>query len=210
MTRILLCFLLVGCSQSQSRVLIETQSASFANRQVRYMMPFDLMQTLAQVFGENAKKAASHDCTTLTETNRSLLGDSSAATGSPVFSEPSSNFVRWYMGCLIDLSGQLRASALKDESDAQRFWGTYLYAHKSSQLEPFVTLAQNDRLQIIEEKIAQLIGPTEIIADFGYFSSTAELAKKIEADVASRGMNAGDSMQLILQSIAIRDEFMSY
>ncbi len=206
------CSLAVGCSQAAtpaSHLQIDVQAQAFEQKQVRYMTPFDLMQTLRQSFGTYALGLIPHDCTTLTDANRGLLGDSSAATGSPVFSEPSSNFVRWYVGCLGAYTKALSMS-FTDKQLQSLFWGPTLTAHPDWQSKLFTDLAEADRVQIVKEQIERMIGPSDVVSDFGYFASSDALATKIATDVATYNESMDDSMKRILQAIALRDEFMSY
>lgn len=187
--------------------------ASFAQRQVRYMTPFDLMETLKVSFGE----AAGHidqGCVEINDDNRGLLGDSVAATGSPIFSEPGSSFVRWYFKCETAYIAQLAASVGANVAgrDEMLYGPTLLALVKRDPLflnQKFSRLPRYQRLAIARDAIERLIGPSEIIADFGFFKSSDELAQKVADDV-DPNVTVQEAIKAILASVAIRDEFLSY
>lgn len=208
--------LVAGCNRAaQPSIEVSANSAaSFAQRQVRYMAPLDLIQTLKQTFIDSP--SIPQDCAELTDTNRSLIGDSSAATGSPIFSEPGSSFVRWYMKCssqYIDLES--REVSDQDVPATEKFLGPTLAAKYRQPGPPvlrakFSSLTAVERLAVAREAVERLIGPSEIVADFGFYKSNDDLAQKIVSDVMVNDPEVLKAVEEILLAVAIRDEFLSY
>lgn len=209
----LIFLLLAGCSVATTPHT-GLRIASYEQKQVRYMAPLDLINTLIQTFGAMPYPG---ECTQLTASNRTLLGDSSAATGSPIFSEPSSNFVRWYVGCVNQYTQNLQSvseSSAIDSAGARSFYGATLSAARASkpslQNSPFNSLDRATQVRAVVDHIDQMIGPSDVVADFGFYLSSEAMAEKIATDVAATPISVEDAMRKIMMAIALRDEFMSY
>ena len=188
------------------------RARSFVGKQIRYMMPHELLELLALKLPAPTREIAP-ECKQLTDANRGLLGDSLPSTGSPIFDQPTSGFVRWYSNCL---NARLRSLMSKrTETDALVLFGPTLgrrvLADRSIAARRFADLPAAERRQMVLEQIAQMIGPEDVIKDFGFFAGTDELEghvtrlidRKPELTVAEAGSKS-------LFYLSIRDEFLSY
>lgn len=201
-----------NCSRTPSAPLLADGPQSFASRQVRYMMPLDLMTLLRVSFPVHLDSILTN-CKELTSDNRSLVGDNSAASGSPVFSEPSSGFVRWYTDCV---RAYLRGFE-DDETDVEKakiFYGSHLVEALPDQQDRlrtlFSSLPSDLQKAAVMDQIERLIGPSEIIEDFGYFRDSEALADHLLQLSQVSGQTVPEALREIMFYISVRDEFLSY
>jgi len=191
---------------------------SFTERQLRYFSPYDLMQVLKRTF-PGARAQVTDDCRVLTDVNRSVLGDDRPATGSPVFSDPSSSFVRWYAMCLDVYLKAFESFTTTDAEKARAFYGAtlddYLSQHPDARAGAFVALPTEIREAAVREQVERMIGPDEVVADFGYHESVASLATEVLNALSLENTDANnisinEAMKKLIYLIAFRDEFLSY
>lgn len=205
-----------GCSLGSERTsAIEAKGArSFSPRQIRYMTPFDLMQTLKRTFPSEASDVEL-DCRELTEANRGIIGDSSASTGSPVFSEPNEGFVRWYVNCVAQYIARVKIEVSSGKTTAKTtYYGPTLERAIEDNPDlftvPFAKLDLAMQKQAVREQIERMIGPDEVVVDFGYFESVDALAEHVLTALPNPNAIVIDAVEQIHAQIAIRDEFLSY
>ena len=77
------------------------QKADFQQDWERYPAPDATIQELARLFPRVTLPSGDDECRTLTDNNRSLLGDNNPVTGYASVNQPNSSFISWYNGCLI-------------------------------------------------------------------------------------------------------------
>lgn len=205
--------LIAGCGVQESerlRLPIDADGpGSFASRQIRYMTPFDLIQLLRVTFPVPDLTQVDGDCTKLTDENRGLIGDNSPLTGTPIFDEPSSGFVRWYAGCL---NSYLEQYASQTSNDPKIFYGETLGAMINSATVPssvFLDLPADLQKRIVLEIVEKMVGPDEVIADFGYFTGADALADHVLQSLDAK-MSVKEAVTRIYFLVGIRDEFLSY
>lgn len=205
---LVLAALLVSCTkQNESIQTQDNLPGSFAPKQIRYMAPFDILRTLKEIY-PNAVANVNQNCKFIGDEIRGIVGDSSAATGSPIFHEPNAGFIRWYVACVKEY-----AERFQNLNTATAF-GPHLMAlvakNPSLPYTEFSKIALEDQLLIIEDHISRLIGPSEVIEDFGYFKNSRELAQHILDSLQDQNALTNKVLVDIDIAIAIRDEFLSY
>ncbi|MCB0412047.1 MAG: hypothetical protein KDD22_05940, partial [Bdellovibrionales bacterium] len=85
----------------------------------RYPSP-DVIINMLQASFPTVKMSVYEDlakCWALTKSNRSVLGDSSPATGRPAVERPNSSFIVWYSGCLAKLLESEKQSLSPSSAD---------------------------------------------------------------------------------------------
>jgi hypothetical protein len=178
------------------------------------MMPLDLMMLLRKTFSSVDLNLIESNCKELTPSNRGLVGDNLPSTGSPAFAAPSSGFVGWYVRCLDRYTSQLEAAPLTEQKYREHFGlslaslvaGDPLLVHSR-----FAALAPEVRETMVLEQIERLIGPSEVISDFGFFSDIQGLAAHVLTLLAAKpDLTVATAARRSLILIATRDEFMSY
>ena len=182
---------------------------AFAQKQIRYMGPGELIDLMQAVFPVRDIQYISGDCTSLTPANRGLVGDIMPSTGSPIFDHPTDNFVNWYAGCL-----NARLSFMKLESH-EIYYGaslsTALKEYEYTFATPFRELPAELRRTMVLEHIEHVIGPSDIVADFGWFADSGALADHVLALIErNEAMTVEEAAGRSLYLLALRDEFLSY
>lgn len=199
---------IAGCDRPASSPVkrIDAQTPrSFAPKQRRYYATDELIKMLQRTFSGISFESIIPDCRELTEANRAVLGDIMPQTGSPIFSAPSSSFVRWYVKCLNEY---IERSPVPAEIYGPTVANEIRNGHYSS-ASPYASLPAPLRLAMAQEQIERLIGPSEVIADFGYFANSAALAQSI-LRLVPEAMSLQQAASRILILVATRDEFLSY
>ena len=188
------------------------RARSFVGKQIRYMMPHELLDLLALKLPAPTREIAP-ECKQLTDANRGLLGDSLPSTGSPIFDQPTSSFVRWYSNCM---NARLRSLAsLRTEPDALVLFGPTLgnrvLADRSLGSRRFAELPVAERRRMVIEQIAHMIGPEDVIKDFGFFAGTEALADHVSRLIDRKPeLTVSDAGAKALFYLSLRDEFLSY
>lgn len=222
--------LLTSCGDGASSLKPLTSSEnyrSFAERQVRYMAPYDLIQLMNRSFPVDLTFVLP-DCKELTESNRALIGDSAPGTGSPIFDQPSSNFVRWYSGCILERIQSFAWGAMNDSAKSAPgevevlFFGSHLanlavqWASEKNQsrlrfyMGKFDQLSSEAQDELLIHHIERLIGPSEVIGDFGYFKTSEDLARFLLESIRGQDLDIVKATEKASFLIALRDEYLSY
>ena len=213
LTTTLTAIALAACTRDRGASLADDAASprSFEEHQIRYLAPIDLLQTMSRALPSETGSLPV-DCRELTENNSGLVGVSSAGTGSPIFSQPSADFVRWYVGCvnvrLLYMNEILRPALVSVIYGTTV--GRLVTSNPALANLPFETLDAVTRKAMVREQIERMIGPEEIVADFGYFRSGDEMADWVLKTMAGEALTVRMGCQRAMFLISIRDEFLSY
>ena len=94
--------------------------ADFEQDWQRYPSPDAVIQELSTQFPLAKTAEMNASCTSLTDENRSLLGDNNPTTGFTSIAQPNSSFISWYSGCLTSyLTADFKARFVSAVTDSK-------------------------------------------------------------------------------------------
>lgn len=196
-----------------------TWPVSFAQRQVRYLSPPDLIVRFRQVFPGAEWGDLQRRCFMLTPQNRPLLGDNQLVTGEPALQDPAFGFVIWSMRCLTDM-----AKATFDPASAREFadaygdgLATWRAAHRPQGFAS--TIAWRDvppevQSGFLRFQTEKMVGPEAVIQDFAqYPTMEAFITDRYEGalrTIETPEPSLSDVAVAFAVAVGITDEFLSY
>ena len=198
--------------------------AAFDTNQMRYLSPFDILQTQKTLFpvtaDSNAKVA--QNCQELDVSNRSVIGDNQPVTGKPAIAHPSGGFMRWYATCLTEYI-QASTQQARDYFDAGKktapvayLWGPKFLGWIQTQTRrgtgwdmSWKHLPAIERETFLNYQIERMIGPETVITDLGLCKSQRELRVLMEKTF-EESETVNSALQKSMFFLGMRDEFLTY
>ena len=199
----------------------EISRVSFSPKQIRYFTPFDLMAVFHQIFPAGEVGYGVTGCYSLSEVDRPVIGDALPSTGEPAIGEPSFGFVVWVSRCL---QGMTKATydPLVFTPESERFaYGPDFFAWREQAVPgqqiahlPWRSVPTAIQDGFLAKEILRMVGPDDVIRDFGNFASVADFARdrslKGRAATAASPPTVAEFAEAFAFAVGLSDEFLSY
>ncbi|MBO9668582.1 MAG: hypothetical protein J7501_17420 [Bdellovibrio sp.] len=185
--------------------LLSTQAfAAFQATNTRYLSGAEIVDKVFRTLPADPSQEKNY-CQLLNQ-DRSAAGISDPLTGNSIYQEPSSTFYIWYDNCLKDaLSADLYGMA---SSEVRK---RHLGPLASSNYDLWSKVTEQDLKTLIAYQMTRILGPDEVILDYGYISDCDQFREELLKAVLAKGdFSVMPALFLIETELMKRDEFLSY
>lgn len=205
----LICFLLLGTSIAHG---------SFEETARRYMSGPEIMLSLAEYIP--MAKNVDEKCNKLQQSNHTASGSNSPASGEPVSPTVNEATVQWISACIKSIL--INPTNFDEKNPPDRYLGEVGFQILQEKYKPVAPLyggfyglwstwTPPEQTALIQSMVKSVLGPDEVIKDFGFAKDSNEIVQKIKVITDKMQDKAVHQVaHIIFLNLVLRDEFLSY